>query len=297
MAGDGKVRRPYVTLLIGVVAVSFAAIFIRLADAPPLVIATYRLAIASLILIPVASVKSAFNLRTLSWQSWLMIALSSIFVALHFGLWITSLSYTSIASSVVLVTSHPIFVAVVSYFLWQERLDRVMMAGIAVSMLGIFGLNYGGYTFSSASFQGDLLALMAALAMGGYLIIGRQLKTHIAVLPYLTLIYSGAAILLLLTTLFAGYSLVGYSLKTYSMMILLAVVPQLIGHSSLNIALRWLPVTLVSVAILGEPVGASLLGYLVMDEIPTGSEIISGLLILTGIFIVVRRNPWQWMTK
>ena len=86
-------------------------------------------------------------------------------------------------------------------------------------------------------------------------------------------------------------------MKTYSMMILLAVVPQLIGHSSLNIALRWLPVTLVSVAILGEPVGASLLGYLVMDEIPTGSEIISGLLILTGIFIVVRRNPWQWMTK
>ncbi|MCH8864616.1 MAG: DMT family transporter [Chloroflexi bacterium] len=297
MAGDGKSRRPYVTLLIGVVAVSFAAIFIRLADAPPMVIATYRLAIASLILIPVAYAKSAFNLRTLSWQSWLMITLSSIFVALHFGLWITSLSYTSIASSVILVTSHPIFVAVISYFLWKERLDRVMMAGIAVSMLGIFGINYGGYTFSPASFRGDLLALMAAFAMGGYLIIGRQLKTHIAVLPYLTLIYSGAAILLLLTTLLAGYSLTGYSLKTYSMMILLAVVPQLIGHSSLNIALRWLPVTLVSVAILGEPVGASLLGYLVMDEIPTGSEIISGLLILTGIFIVVRRNPWQWMTK
>ncbi len=279
------------------VAVSFAAIFIRLAEAPPLVIATYRLAIASLILIPVAAVKSAFNLRTLSWQNWLMLTLSSIFVALHFGLWITSLSYTSIASSVILVTSHPIFVAVISYFLWQERLDIVMMAGIAVSMFGIFGLNYGGYTFSAASFRGDLLALMAALAMGGYLIIGRQLKTHITVLPYLTLIYSGAAVLLLLTTLLSGYSLTGYSLKTYSMMILLAVVPQLIGHSSLNIALRWLPVTLVSVAILGEPVGASLLGYLVMDEIPTGSEIISGLLILTGIFIVVRRNPWQWMTK
>ncbi len=140
MAGDGKARRPYVTLLIGVVAVSFAAIFIRLADAPPLVIATYRLAIASLILIPVAAAKSAFDLRALPPRSWLWISLSSIFVALHFGLWITSLSYTSIASSVILVTSHPIFVAVISYFLWKERLDRVMMAGIAVSMLGIFGL-------------------------------------------------------------------------------------------------------------------------------------------------------------
>ncbi|MEE8318665.1 MAG: DMT family transporter [Dehalococcoidales bacterium] len=297
MAGDGKTRRPYVTLLIGVIAVSFAAIFIRLAEAPPLVIAAYRLSIASLILIPIAAARSAFNLRALPPRSWLMITLSSVLVATHFGLWITSLSYTSIASSVILVTSHPIFVAVISYFLWQEKLDRVMMAGIAVAMLGIFGLNYGGYTFSAASFRGDLLALMAALAMGGYLIIGRQLKTRIAVLPYLTLVYSGAAILLLLTILLAGYSLTGYSMKTYSMMILLAVVPQLIGHSSLNMALRWLPVTLVSVAILGEPVGASLLGYLVMDEIPTGSEIISGLLILAGIFIVVRRNPWQWAAK
>ena len=297
MAWDGKTRRPYVTLLIGVVAVSFAAIFIRLADAPPLVIATYRLSIASLILIPVTVARSAFNLRALPPRSWLLITLSSVLVATHFGLWITSLSYTSIASSVILVTSHPIFVAVISYFLWQERLDKVMMAGIAVAMLGILGLNYGGYTFSAASFRGDLLALMAALAMGGYLIIGRQLKTRIAVLPYLTLVYSGAAILLLLTILLAGYSLIGYSMKTYSMMILLAVVPQLIGHSSLNMALRWLPVTLVSIAILGEPVGASLLGYLVMEEIPTGSEIISGLLILTGIFIVVRRNPWQWAAK
>lgn len=289
--------RAYLTLLVGVVAVSFAAIFIRLADAPPMVIATYRLTIASLILIPVASVKSNLSLRALPGKTWLWVSLSAVFVALHFGLWITSLSYTSIASSVILVTSHPVFVAGISYFLWRERLDRVTIAGIALTLLGVFGINYGGYTFGPASFRGDILALLAAFAMGGYLIIGRQVRGRLPVLPYLTLVYAGAAVLLLLATLLAGYSLTGYSRETYIMMVLLAVVPQLIGHSSLNIAVRLLPVTLVSVSILGEPVGASLLGYLLLDEAPAGGEIIGGILILAGIFIVLRRKPGRWLAK
>ncbi len=289
--------RAYLTLLVGIIAVSFAAIFIRLADAPPLVIATYRLTIASLILIPFASVKSKVSLRSLPGKTWLWISLSAVFVALHFGLWITSLSYTSIASSVILVTSHPVFVAVISYFLWKERLGRVTIVGIVVTMLGVFAINYGGYTFGPESFRGDILALLAAFVMGGYLLIGRQVRERLPVLPYLTLVYAGAAVLLLLFTLVAGYSLTGYSRETYIMMTLLAVVPQLIGHSSLNIAVRLLPVTLVSVSILGEPVGASLLGYLLLDETPAGAEIISGLLILAGIFIVLRRRPEQWLEK
>lgn len=283
--------KPYLILFIGVVSVSFAAIFIRLAEAPPLVIATYRLGIASLVLIPFALTRSKKAFKRLARSDILLMFLSSLFLAVHFALWITSLSYTSIASSVILVTSNPLFVALLSYFLWKERLTRPMLLGILVALAGAALVTGGGITISSDTLLGDVLALLAALAMGAYLIIGRQLRSRIDIGSYLTVIYSGAAVMLLVATLVAGYSLTGYSSFTYIMLILLAVVPQLIGHSSLNIALRLIPVTFVAVAILGEPIGATILGYFILDEVPTWMEIVGGLLILGGIFMVLRQGP------
>ncbi len=283
--------KAYLTLFVGVAAVSFAAVFIRLADAPPMVIATYRMAIAAIVLLPVASIKSMRGLKRLSKRDIFLILLSSISLALHFGLWITSLEYTSIASSVVLVTSHPAFVAVLSYFLWGERLGKLTIGGIAVALVGVIVINYGGFAFGSQAVLGNLLALAAGFVVAAYLIIGGQLRERIDLLSYLALIYTGATVILLAATLIMGYSLFGYSPGTYLMMVLLALVPQLIGHSFLNLAVRLVPVTLVSVAILGEPVGATLLGGLILGELPTANEIIGGLLILGGIFIVLRRAP------
>jgi len=289
--------KAYLVLFVGVVSVSFAAIFIRLAEAPPLVIAAYRLTIASLILIPIASTKSVESLKNLSRRDMLLILLSSVFIALHFALWITSLSYTSIASSVILVTCHPAFVAVISYFLWSERLNRLTIGGIVVALIGIVLINYSGFTFGSRAILGDWLALVAGFAMGAYLIIGGQLRARIDILPYLTIIYVGAAIILLIATVSFGYSFTGYSPTTYVMMVLLAIVPQLIGHSCFNLAVRLIPVTFVSVAILGEPVGATLLGYLILSEAPTANEIAGGLLILVGIFTVMRQTPKYLVMK
>ncbi len=283
--------KPYLMMFVGVIAVSFAAVFIRLAEAPPLVIATYRLTIASIILTPIASIKSLRGLSRLSKRDILLILLSSIFIALHFWLWITSLSYTTIASSVVLVTSHPAFVAIVSYFLWGERLSKLTIGGIVVALLGVLLVNYSGFTFSSQALLGDLLALIAGFSMGAYLIIGGQLRTRIDILSYLTLIYIGAAVILLVATIILGHSLFGYSPTTYLMLILLALIPQLLGHSCLNLAERLVSVTLVSVSILGEPVGATLLGWLILNEIPTASEIVGGILILAGIFLVMKYPP------
>jgi drug/metabolite transporter (DMT)-like permease len=289
--------RPHITLFVGVLAISFAAIFIRLADAPPLVIATYRLTIASIILIPFAPRKSVKSLITLSRRDMLFILLSSAFIALHFWLWITSLSYTTIASSVMLVTSHPVFIALVSYFVWGERLNKLAISGIVIALIGVILINYGGFIFSSRAFWGDLLALMASFAMGAYLIIGGWMRERIDILPYLTIIYTCSAVILLAATMISGYKLFGYSPITYAMLVLLALVPQVIGHSSLNIAVRLLPVTFVSVAILGEPVGATILGYLLLKEIPTANEIAGSLLILCGIFMVLGRNHKYWMMK
>ena len=289
--------KAYLVLLVGVVSVSFAAIFIRLAEAPPLVIAAYRLAIASLVLILLTYKKTIPSVKRLSGRDSLLLLLSSFFLALHFALWITSLSYTSIASSVILVTCHPAFVAVISYFLWHEVLNRLTIGGMVMAFAGVVLINYGGFDFGSQAILGNVLALIAGFAMGGYLILGGHLKNRIEIMPYLTMIYTGAAVILLLATAGFGYSFTGYSGMTYLMMALLAVVPQLIGHSSFNLALRLVPVTFVSVAILGEPVGATLLGYFILDEVPTVKELIGGIFILAGIFIVLRQKPKYLGTK
>ncbi len=280
--------RPYVTLLIGVLAVSFASIFIRIADAPALVIAASRLIIASFVLLPFAAVRSGENIKHISRRELLLVLLSSLFLAIHFALWITSLSYTTIASSVILVTSHPALVAVLSYFLWHEKLSRANLTGLVVALIGVVVINYGDFALNSRALLGDVMALAGSFAVAGYLVIGRQIGKRIDALGYLTLVYSFAGATLLLALLVTGERLSGYSIQTYIMLLLIAIVPQLIGHSALNLAVRTLPVTMVSVAILGEPIGATLLGALILRELPKVNEIAGGLLIMAGIYLVLR---------
>jgi len=286
--------RQYFVLAIGVISVSLAAIFIRLAEAPPLVIAAYRLCLASLIIVPMAWARSGDELRSLSWQNITMALLSGVFLALHFGLWITSLSYTSVTTSVVLVTANPIFVAIASYFLFQEKLRKQTVLGIVISLIGSVLIGYGNWSLGPSPLFGGILALLGALAVAGYLLIGRRLRQSIGLLSYASLAYSSAAVFLLLSTLAFGYSLVGYSTTTYVMFVLLAVVPQLIGHSSLNWSLRFVPATLVTIAVLGEPVVATALAFLILNEAPTLSEIGGGILILVGIFIAFRKSEMLW---
>jgi len=282
--------RYYLVLALGVVSVSFAAIFIRLAEAPPLVIAAYRLCLASVVVAPVAGVRSRQELRCLVRRDIIMALLSGAFLALHFALWIASLSYTTVATSVVLVTANPIFVAIASYFLFRERLSKQTILGIAVCLVGAVLIGYGNWRLGPDPLLGGVLALLGALAVAGYLLIGRRLRQSIGLLTYASLTYSSAAVLLLLSALAFGHSLVGYSGTTYVMLVLLALVPQLLGHSSLNWSLRFVSATLVTIAVLGEPVGATALAYLILDEVPTWTEIGGGILILAGIFVAFRTS-------
>jgi drug/metabolite transporter (DMT)-like permease len=281
----------YLVLVLGIVSVSFAAVFIRLADAPPLVIAAYRMLIAAVIITPFYLARPRRLSKKLLKQDILLILLSAISLALNFVLWITSLEYTSIASSVVLATSHPVFVAVISFFLWQERLNRKAVLGIVVALGGVVIINYGGFTLSAEALLGNILALLAAAAVGIYLIIGRHLREKISLLPYLSSVYIGAALMLLAAMLIGGYSFTGYSANTYLMFLLLALIPQLVGHSILNKAVRLMPATIVSVAILGEPVGAIILGYIILGEGITVIELIGSILTLGGILIVMLYRP------
>ncbi|MBI2849441.1 MAG: DMT family transporter [Chloroflexi bacterium] len=283
-------NRQYFVLAIGVISVSFAAVFIRLADAPSLVIAAYRMGLASLVIVPLAWWRSGNELRRLSGRDILLALASGAFLALHFGLWIASLSYTSVATSVVMVTTTPIFVAVVSYFLFHEKLSRRTGVGIAISIIGSVIIGYSNWKVGPGSLFGGILALLGALAVVGYLIIGRRLMRLMGLLSYASLSYGSAAALLLLAALVSGNRLFGYSNDTYLMLALLAIVPQLIGHSSVNWALRFISATLVTVAVLGEPVGATILASVILKEPPTLSEVGGGILILAGIFIAFRKN-------
>jgi len=283
-------NRQYSVLAIGVVSVSFAAIFIRLAEAPPLVIAAYRMCLAALVIVPLAWLRSRDELRRLSRRTIFMALLSGLFLALHFGLWIASLSYTSVATSVILVTANPIFVGIASYFLFQEKLSKQAVLGVMISITGSVIIGYNSWSLGSSPLLGSILALLGALAVAGYLLIGRRLRRGIGLLTYASLTYSSAAVFLLISALAFGYSLVGYSTTTNVMFVLLAVVPQLIGHSSLNWSLRFVPATLVTIAVLGEPIIAITLAFLILNEIPALIEIGGGVLILAGIFIAFRNN-------
>jgi drug/metabolite transporter (DMT)-like permease len=283
-------NRQYLVLAIGVVAVSFAAIFIRLAAAPSLVIAAYRLGLASLVIVPLAWIRSGGELRSLPKKDFFLGIASGGFLALHFAFWIASLSYTTVATSVILVTTTPIFVAFASYFLFHEKLNRQAGIGIAVSLTGAVVIGVGNWEVSASSFLGSILSLCGALAVVGYMLIGRSLMRRMSLLSYTSLAYGSAAVLLVLAALISGHKFTGYPSVTYLWLVLLAVVPQLIGHTSVNWALRFISATMVTIAVLGEPVGATTLAFFILKETPSLSEIGGGILILAGIFVAFRKN-------
>jgi len=283
-------KKHYWALVAGVVAVAFAAIFIKKAEAPSIVIAAYRLGIAAVIITPIALMKAGTELKNLTVKEYLMAISSGGFLALHFALWISSLRYTSVTSSVVLVTASPIFVAVASYLLFKEKITRRILIGIVVSIIGAIIIGFNSWVLGGASVKGSILALSGAMAITGYLLIGRRLRQKMGILSYIFLTYLSAAIVLIIWALIVGGSFTGYSGFTYLMFVLLALIPQLIGHSLLNWSLKFVPATMVTIAVLGEPVGATILALAILQEVPSGFEIAGGLLILGGIALAFSKN-------
>jgi drug/metabolite transporter (DMT)-like permease len=210
------------------------------------------------------------------------------FLALHFALWIRSLGATSVASSTVLVSTSPIFVALGSWLLLRERISRRQILGVAVSIFGsvvIARVDVGG-----GAHLGDLLALGGAVMSAAYLIIGRGVRQRVPVLAYITLAYTAAAIMLLLGCLAFGLPLTGYAPRTTIYLLLLALVPQLVGHSSFNALLRRLRASTVSVLLLGEPIGSAVLAYFILGEAVYPLQAVGGLLILIGIYVSVSKE-------
>jgi len=283
-------KKQYLVLAVGVIAVSFAAIFIRIAEAPPLVIAAWRMCLSAVVIIPAALIHSRSEFTSLSRKDLSLMLLAGLFLGLHFGLWTASLSYTSVATSVILVTANPIFVSIVSYLLFKETINRRIIFGIIVSFIGTIVIGCSNWSLGPNPLMGAGLALLGAFTVAIYLLIGRRLRQHTGLLTYSSVTCGSAAVLLTGAVLIGGFELSGYSSITCGMFGLLALVPQLIGHTSINWSLKFLPATMITIAILGEPVISTILAYLILGEAPAVPEIAGGILIFGGIYLAFRNQ-------
>jgi drug/metabolite transporter (DMT)-like permease len=289
-------------LVIGILAVSTGSIFVRYAqeDVPSLVIAAWRLTIATAFLAPLALTRYRQELFSLKKKDLLLALLSGTFLALHFDTWITSLEYTSVASSVVLVSTTPLWVALLSPLTLKEPITRFVLVGMLLALLGgivvglseMCSLGAGGVSclapgviFRGEAFLGDALALIGALMAALYMIIGRRLRGGFSLVSYIFIVYGMAAVVLVVIMLAAGYTGFGYPSEAYIWLLLLGLIPQLIGHSSFNWALGYLSAAFVAITLLGEPIASTILAYLLLNETPSGLEIFGAILILSGILI------------
>lgn len=296
---------PLLVLFFGILAVSTSSIFIRYAqrEADSLVIAAYRLSLAALILLPVAWRSHRGELRSLSAREVVLVFFSGIFLAFHFATWITSLEYTTVASSVVLVTTTPLWVGIFSPIFLREKLPAVVAVGLVVALAGGFlvGMSEAceigngpihcpplSQFVQADTSLGNLLALAGAWFAAAYLLVGRRLRARLSLIGYITAVYGTAAVALVIMALVSGQAIGGFSPVIYLSFLALAVVPQLLGHSSFNYALGYLSAAYVSVALLGEPIGSTLLALVLLKEIPTTLEVIGGLVILSGIYLATR---------
>lgn len=283
-------------LVTGVLAVSSAAIFIRLANAAAglsgvgfsLFLSASRLTLASLLILPAWR-----NLRPnqLSPSAFHYAVGAGICLALHFVTWITSLSFTSIAASTTLVTTNPIWVALLSWLWFKEKPSRLTRLGIAIAFIGGVLIALGDQETVSISPNpalGNSLALVGAGMASLYLLLGREAQRRgLGIGSYIAIAYSTGALVTLPLPFMFGVNYIGYSKEVYLYILLMAVLPQLIGHTSFNWTVRWMSPTLVTLAILWEPVISSCFGYLVFQELPGRFVLVGAAILLAGIVIAV----------
>ncbi|CAN5222490.1 DMT family transporter [soil metagenome] len=281
----GRISLPAVA--VGVLAVSASAILIRLSEAPALAVAFWRCALGILVLLPPALARKEQFPRGKT----LYIGLASgVALGAHFGFWIVSLDYTSVAASVVLVCNSPVFVAILAYLFLGEKTSPLSFVGILVALAGTVLIAQDGSAGGTAIF-GNALALLGAATFTVYVLVGRSQRSAaepVGVLPYSIVLYSAAAATLASAALLAGDGLWGYSGETWFWLIVITLGPQILGHTVFNWALGYVEASVVSSAVLAEPVIASVLAWLVLDEAPGVATIIGGVIVLTGLSFLLR---------
>jgi len=241
--------------------------------------------LAAFILVPLAAWKAGEELRSLTFRDIKLAMLSGLFLALHFATWISSLDYTAIANSVVLVNTIPLWVGLFTPLISKDRISGSTIISIILSIVGASIIGFGDFASGGKALWGDLLAVIGAACAAAYLLLGRNLRRKLSLLSYVTICYGSAAVILWLVVLFLNLPVTGYSDQTVAAFWGMAVISQILGHSSYNWSLKWFTTSLVAISLLGEPIGSTLLAYIIFDERLTWMKFIGGLFILSAIYL------------
>lgn len=287
---------PYIGLSISVITVSFAAIFVLFCETSPLTISFYRLLFTTLLISPIFLINKKIRREFLSIprRTFLYMAFIGLILAAHFAFWITSLTQTSVASSVILVTSHPILVGPLSYFLLKEKLSKINAFGIALSVVGVITLVFGNYglsSFSLDSIEGNILALLGGIAAGLYILGGRKIRKNVSIFSYAFTVYAAATIILFIFCLIFNAPLYNISVRDYQLIFIMALVAGIFGHTLYNWSLEYIKASIASVFLLAEPISSSILAYIIpsINQEPSIYTIIGGCIILCGIYLTTRK--------
>ncbi|AOY78334.1 hypothetical protein BJL90_10695 [Clostridium formicaceticum] len=272
-------------LCIAVIGVSFSAILIRSTTAPSNIIAMYRMMITFLLFLPASLTKGRKEIKEICGKQLLLCCFSGIFLALHFITWMTSLKYTTVASSTILVGLQPIFTAVIGYFLYKEKLSKKGFLGMLLTISGSSMIGFFSFHAGEGHFYGNILALLGGLFGALYIIIGRGIRKKISTLIYGFIVYGTCTVLLVIINLMLKLPFVGYTHKDYILFLAMAVLCTIGGHTIFNWSLKYIEANKVSITMLGEPVGATILAVLFLKEIPSFWQVLSGILILIGLYI------------
>jgi len=283
---------PAWVLAAAVAAMGSGSIFARLAEAPAWVVSFWRCALATAVMAPLAAPHLARVVRELGRRGLFSFVAAGFFLALHFATWIASLDYTSVASSVLLVNTNPLWVGLLTPLLTRDRIGRSMVVAIVLSLVGTTGIaladGWGGGERAARALHGDALALAGAISGSLYLILTRRISARVPLPCFVVLCHGSAALFLLLAVLVTGTSLADYSGETWLWLVCCAVFPQLLGHASVNWVLARRSAAMVSVALTGEPIAATFLAWAVLGERPAAALLPGGALILLGVFAAAR---------
>ncbi|MCU6796425.1 DMT family transporter [Paenibacillus sp. WQ 127069] len=276
-----------VLFIAGIVAISFSAIFIKWSQAEVSVIAMYRLYLANLMLLPFIW-KYKQEIARLTLRQWGLLVVAGAALGLHFLLWMGSLRFTTVASSTVILTLQPIVVMLGSFYFFRLHANRAMIIGMGIALVGSFAIGIGDLRLSGAALYGDMLSFLSVIAISMHMLLGKQLREHISAYVYNFWVFAFAASLIALYNVFNDFSFGGYAQSEWGLFILLALIPTLFGHYLFNWLLKYMNASAVSMAILGEPVVASVLAWLLLNEKLTLFQLGAGLFILLGVWIFVR---------
>lgn len=278
-----------ILFIVGIIAISFSSIFIRWSNAEASVIGMYRLYLTNLIMLPMVW-KFRREMFSLTRRQWGWLLLSGALLGLHFLLWISSLSYTTVASSTVILTLEPILVVIASFFLFGTKINRIMLLGIGLALAGSIVIGAGDFRVSGTALHGDLLSLLGAVAVAAHMLAGKQILQSMSAFVYNFWVFFTAANLLAAYNLFQGHSFTGYAPKEWGVFLLLAIVPTLFGHYLFNWLMQYMSASSVSMGVLGEPVFSSLLAWVLLREALSGIQLVAGIVILLGVWLFISNS-------